>query len=99
MQSLVKTRDSLLTVLVRQHFTDKYKPIFSMLNKISGVSESDDLPKKGGEIKDKQPKQKTSEQTGENERKSKPNSNTKDQKDNEASESKGKEKVVSDEEE
>ncbi|CAI9281048.1 unnamed protein product [Lactuca saligna] len=45
--NLIDTRDSLLTVSVRQHLTDKLKPVFSMLNHIEGVSESSSLPKQG----------------------------------------------------
>ncbi|CAI9266380.1 unnamed protein product [Lactuca saligna] len=34
MHNLIKTRDSLLTVSVRQHLAQKLKPIFSMLDRI-----------------------------------------------------------------
>lgn len=48
---ILDTRDSLLTVVVRQHLADKLKPIFAMLNRIEGVSECDVLPKQGEIIK------------------------------------------------
>ncbi|CAI9272811.1 unnamed protein product [Lactuca saligna] len=96
MHKPVETRDSLLIVSVRQYLADKIKPVFSMLNKIEGVSDRDDLPKQGRDNKD-QTKKMTSEPIGENEQK--PNSNPKDQKDNKASGSKGKEKVIDDDEE
>ena len=82
-------------VSLRQHLAQKLKPVFTMLNKIEGVSESDALLKQGGEVKAKgqpkkteKPKKITSDPTGENKQKTK--SNPKDQKDNEAFVSRGK---------
>lgn len=39
-QTFIETHNSLLTVSVRQHLADKFEPVFSMLNRIKGVSES-----------------------------------------------------------
>ena len=47
LQNLVETRDSLVIVSVCQHLADKLKPVFSMLNRIKGVSKSGSLPKQG----------------------------------------------------
>ena len=44
---LVETRDSILTMSVRQHLYENLKPDFTMLNRIEGVSEDDALPKQG----------------------------------------------------
>ncbi|CAI9301617.1 unnamed protein product [Lactuca saligna] len=51
LQTLLETRDSLLTVTFRQHLAEKLKPMFSMLNHLEGVSESGSLLKQGGEVK------------------------------------------------
>lgn len=47
LQNLIEIRDSLLIVSVRQHLTKKLKPVFIMLKRIEGVSESDALLKQG----------------------------------------------------
>lgn len=48
MHRLVETRDSLLTISVCQHLSEKLQPVFSMLTRLEGVSESDALPKQEG---------------------------------------------------
>lgn len=78
LQRLVETHDSFLSVSVRQHLADKLKPLFSMLNKIEGVSKSDALLKQGGELEYKKPKQKPFKPIDEVEQKPKPKPNTKD---------------------
>lgn len=42
---LVESRDSLLTVSVRQHLADQLKPVFLMLNRIEGVLKRAAIPK------------------------------------------------------
>ncbi|CAI9303966.1 unnamed protein product [Lactuca saligna] len=61
MLRLVETRDSLVTVSVQQHLSDKLQPVFPMLNQIECVSGSGSLPKQGGD-KEPQPKQTNEEQ-------------------------------------
>ncbi|CAI9285174.1 unnamed protein product [Lactuca saligna] len=51
LQNLIETHDSLLTVSVRKHLVEKLKPIFSMLNCMVGVSESDALQKQGEKLR------------------------------------------------
>lgn len=46
---MLETRDSILTVLVHQHLSEKLKLVFAMLNHIEGVFEGDVLPKQAGE--------------------------------------------------
>ncbi|CAI9296681.1 unnamed protein product [Lactuca saligna] len=82
---LKDARDSLLTVSVPQHLAKKLKPIFSILNHIEGVLESDARPKQGGKPKktsSEEPK-KTVGDSDENE--IKPHLKAKGQKGNEAS--------------
>lgn len=43
---MLETRDSILTVSVCQHLTEKLKPVFSMLDRAC-ISEGDALPKQG----------------------------------------------------
>ncbi|CAI9300405.1 unnamed protein product [Lactuca saligna] len=40
-----ETRDTLITKSVRKHLVDKLRPVFAMLNRMEGVSESGTLPK------------------------------------------------------
>ncbi|XP_023763644.1 uncharacterized protein LOC111912141 [Lactuca sativa] len=51
LQNLVETCDSLLMFPVGQHLVEKLKPVFSMLNRIEGVLESDALLKQRGKAK------------------------------------------------
>lgn len=81
--------DSLLTVSIHQHLADKLKPVFSILNRIKGVSESGSLPKQGGDVN------KLADGSGEHEQKPKSN----DPNGNEASGSKGKGKSIDDDDE
>ncbi|CAH1451764.1 unnamed protein product [Lactuca virosa] len=99
LQNLVETRDSLLTVSVRQHLADKLKPVFSLMNHIKGVSESGSLPKQGGEAKKPSTEElnKLAANSGEYEHKTQLKSQ--DPKGNEASGSKGKGKLIDDDEE
>ncbi|CAI9281524.1 unnamed protein product [Lactuca saligna] len=90
LQNLVETCDSLLAVSVQQHLVEKLKPVYSMLNCIDGVSESDALPKQGVEPTKTSVKEhkNTSCDPGNHEKKPQPKS--KDPNGNEASGSKGK---------
>ncbi|CAI9281062.1 unnamed protein product [Lactuca saligna] len=90
LQNLIETHDYLLTVSVRQHRADKLKLVFSMLNRIEGVLESDSLLKQGGEVK-----KPADDGSGEHEQKPNPN----DLKGNEASVLKGKGKLIDGDEE
>ncbi|CAI9286962.1 unnamed protein product [Lactuca saligna] len=46
--NFIETHNSLITISVRKHLIDKIRPVFAMLNRIEGVSESGTLPKLGG---------------------------------------------------
>lgn len=99
LQRLMETHDSILTISVRQHFSDKLKPVFTLVNQLECVLGCRVIPKTGREqfiqekIQKEQPqlKPKSNEQ---HEQKPKV-----DQNGNEASGSKGKENIVDDFEE
>lgn len=47
LQRLLETHDSMLTILVQQHLSEKRKLVLALLNQLEGVLGSDALPKKG----------------------------------------------------
>ena len=91
---ITETRDFLITIIVMKHLPEKLRPVFAMLNKIKGISESDTLSKQGGDNV-KQSKKETSKSTDTT---IKPKSEVKP-KVNVASSSRGKENIIDDTEE
>ena len=47
--NIIETRDSLITITVKKHLAEKRRPLFAMLKRIEGVSDSRSLLKQGGE--------------------------------------------------
>ncbi|CAI9260970.1 unnamed protein product [Lactuca saligna] len=92
LNNLIETRDSLLTVSVRQHLADKLTSMFLMFYMLEGVSESGTLPKQRGD----NVKQSTKEPQKVVETSDAKKPKGFDPKDNVASGSKGKEKVIDD---
>ncbi|CAI9290382.1 unnamed protein product [Lactuca saligna] len=45
----IETCDSLITITMKKHLAEKPRPVFAMLKRIEGVSESSSLPKQGGD--------------------------------------------------
>ncbi|CAI9284266.1 unnamed protein product [Lactuca saligna] len=94
LHNLIKTCDSLLTFSVHQHLAKKLKPIFSILDRIKGVSESS-IPKQRGETRKTSGDDKATDGGDDHEQKLKSN----DLKNNVASASRGKENLVNDDDE
>ncbi|CAI9271214.1 unnamed protein product [Lactuca saligna] len=94
LHSLIETDDYLLNISIRQYLPEKLKPIFSMLDSIEGVLESS-IPKQGGEPVKTSGAGKPTEGEDDHEQKAK----SKDPKGNVSSGSKGKEKLINEDDE
>nr|KAJ0199186.1 hypothetical protein LSAT_V11C600300210 [Lactuca sativa] len=42
---IIETRDSMITITVKKHLSEKLRSVFAMLNRLEGVSESNSIPK------------------------------------------------------
>lgn len=97
LQTLLETRDSLITVSIRQHLAEKLRLVFSILNRLKGVSALDALPKQGQKRRRCLVKNSRNQLVALISMKKKPNPN--DSKGNEALGSKGKGNLIDDDEE
>lgn len=49
LSNIIETHDSMITITVKKHLVENLFPMFTMLNRVEGVSESISLPKQAGE--------------------------------------------------
>lgn len=49
LSNILDAHNPILSISIRRHLADKFRPALAMLNQIEGVSKSSDLPKQGGE--------------------------------------------------